>query len=71
VSVACGSKILHPNDDFDPNRFKVLLALGAPIDCRYLAYIIQDILEVEQVTNCSILSLVRAGNGRESPCIVI
>ena len=71
VSIACGSKILQPNDDFDPNRFKVLQDLGALIDCRYLAYIIQDILELEQVAKCSILSLVKAGNGRESPCIVI
>jgi hypothetical protein len=71
VSIACGSKILQPNDDFDPNRFKVLQDLGAPIDCRYLAYIIQDILELEQVAKCSILSLVKAGNGRELPCIVI
>jgi hypothetical protein len=70
-SVALGSKILEPNVDFDPDRFKVLQELGAPIDCRYLAYVVQDILELERLTNSSILSLVKAGNGRQSPCVVI
>jgi hypothetical protein len=71
ASIALGTKILEPNVDFDPSRFQVLGELRAPIDCRYLAYIIQDILELDQVTNSSILALVKAGNGRESPCVVI
>jgi hypothetical protein len=71
ASIACGSKILHENVDYNPDRFKVLQELGAPIDCRYLAYVVQDILELERLTNSSILSLVKAGNGREAPCVVI
>jgi hypothetical protein len=71
ASLALGAKILKPNIDFNPERFKVLQQLGAPFDCRYLAYIVQDILELERLTNTSILSLVKAGNGREYPCVVI
>jgi hypothetical protein len=70
-SIACGTQTLEASIDFDPNRYQILCRLGAPFDCRYLAYIVQEILLLEEETNASILSRVKARNGRQSPCLVV
>jgi hypothetical protein len=64
LSIGCRMPILEPVVDFDPDRYQVLQKLGAPIDCLFLWHVVQEILQLEEDTKASILSLVKTKNGK-------